>query len=92
MIIPGETYLTLPSIDEAEQLVNLLPNSEVHVVEGGAAHAFTCRSRMDMAAILRTRFSKLLQKPKPKDNNKGSGSSSKDDNTKSTATVVATNK
>jgi pimeloyl-ACP methyl ester carboxylesterase len=90
MIIAGEKDLTLPSIAEAERLVNLLPNSQVHVVEG-AGHASTCGSRMDMAAILRARFSEL-QKPKPKDNKEGSGSSSKDNNNKSTATVVATKK
>jgi hypothetical protein len=90
MIIAGEKDLTLPSIAEAERLVNLLPNSQVHVVEG-AGHASTCGSRMDMAAILRARFSEL-QKPKPKDSKEGSGSSSKDNNNKSTATVVATKK
>jgi hypothetical protein len=68
----------------------LLPNSEVHLVEG-AGHASTCGSQMDMAAILITRFSEL-QKPKPKDNKEGSGSSSKDNKNKSTATVVATKK
>jgi hypothetical protein len=67
-IVPNDDYrrrkdLTLPFIAEEERLVNLLPNTEVHVVEG-AAHASTCGSGMDiMAAILRTRFSELLQNP-----------------------------
>jgi hypothetical protein len=82
MIIVGEKDLALPSIAKAERLVNLLPNSEVPTFwSEGDAHASTCGSQMDMVAILRNKFSELLQKPKPKDNKEGSGSSSKDDNT-----------
>jgi hypothetical protein len=58
LIVAGEKDLTLPSIAEAERLANLLPKSQVHVVEG-AGHASTCGSRMDMAAVLRARFPEL---------------------------------
>jgi pimeloyl-ACP methyl ester carboxylesterase len=65
LVIAGEKDMTLPSIAEAERLANLLPNCQVHVVEG-AGHASTCGSRMDMAAVLRSRFTEL-QKQKSKD-------------------------
>ena len=58
VIIAGEKDMTLPSIAEAERLVNLLPNSNVHVVEG-AGHSSTCGSRIDLAAVLRNRFKEL---------------------------------
>lgn len=58
LILVGEKDLTLPSIAEAERLVNLLPKSQVHVVEG-AGHASTCGSRMDMAAQFRKAFPEL---------------------------------
>lgn len=72
LIIAGENDLTLPSIAEAERLVNLLPNSQVHVVER-AGHASTCGSRMDMTAVLRAKFPELLQhnKEQTKDKKKG---------------------
>jgi pimeloyl-ACP methyl ester carboxylesterase len=55
LIVAGEKDLTLPSIAEAERLSNILPNSQVHVVEG-AGHASTCGSRVDLAALMRGRF------------------------------------
>lgn len=58
LIIAGERDLTLPSIAEAERLANILPNSQVHVVEG-AGHASTCGSRLDLTAVMRGRFSEL---------------------------------
>ena len=70
VIVAGENDMTLPSIAEAERLANLLPNSHVHVVEG-AGHSSTCGSRIDLAAVLRNRFSELattekLKKPSMK--------------------------
>jgi pimeloyl-ACP methyl ester carboxylesterase len=58
LLLVGEKDLTLPSIAEAERLANLLPNSEVHVVEG-AGHASTCGSRVDLAAQMRRTFIEL---------------------------------
>jgi pimeloyl-ACP methyl ester carboxylesterase len=55
LIVAGEKDRTLPSIAEAERLSNILPNSQVHVVEG-AGHASTCGSRVDLAALMRGRF------------------------------------
>lgn len=58
LLLVGERDLTLPSIAEAERLVNLLPNSQVHVVDG-AGHASTCGSRLDMTAQMRRAFTEL---------------------------------
>lgn len=58
LVIAGEEDRTLPSIDEAERLASILPNPEVHVVEG-AGHASTCGSRIDLAALIRNRFPEL---------------------------------
>lgn len=55
LIVVGEKDLCLPSIDEAERLSALFPESSVHVVEG-AGHASTCGSRVDLAALMRDRF------------------------------------
>ena len=66
LVIAGEKDMTLPSIAEAERLANLLPDCQVHVVEG-AGHASTCGSRMDMAAVLRSRFPELQQQQGPVD-------------------------
>jgi pimeloyl-ACP methyl ester carboxylesterase len=65
LIVAGEKDLTLPSIAEAERLANLLPNSQVHVVEG-AGHASTCGSRMDMTAVMRARFPELQKRKRGK--------------------------
>jgi pimeloyl-ACP methyl ester carboxylesterase len=58
LLLVAEKDKTLPSIAEAERLVNLLPKSRVHVVEG-AGHASTCGSRMDMTAEFRNAFPEL---------------------------------
>jgi pimeloyl-ACP methyl ester carboxylesterase len=58
LIIVGENDATLPSIAEAERLASRLTNSVVHVVEG-AGHASTCGSRVDLAALFRSRFEEL---------------------------------
>jgi pimeloyl-ACP methyl ester carboxylesterase len=58
LIIAGENDATLPSIAEAERLASILPNSVLHVVEG-AGHASTCGSRVDLAALFRSRFEEL---------------------------------
>lgn len=63
LILVGEKDLTLPSIAEAERLVNLLPKCRVHVVEG-AGHASTCGSRVDMTAQMRNMFAELLLRKK----------------------------
>jgi hypothetical protein len=69
LILVGEKDLTLPSIAEAERLVNLLPKCQVHVVEG-AGHASTCGSRVDMTAQMRSMFSELQSKtPNPSSRN-----------------------
>jgi hypothetical protein len=57
-IIAAERDLALPSIAEAERLAGLFPNSQVHVVEG-AGHASACGSRVDLCAILRSRYAEL---------------------------------
>jgi hypothetical protein len=69
LILVGENDLTLPSIAEAERLVNLLPKCQVHVVEG-AGHASTCGSRMDMTALLRETFLELRKPNNSKDKRK----------------------
>jgi pimeloyl-ACP methyl ester carboxylesterase len=69
LVIAGEKDMTLPSIAEAERLANLLPNCQVHVVEG-AGHASTSGSRMDMAAVLRSRFTELQKQERSKDKSK----------------------
>lgn len=62
LIVAGEKDATLPSIAEAERLASLWPqNSVVHVVEG-AGHASTCGSRVDLAALFRSRFKELQPK------------------------------
>ena len=58
VIIAGEKDETLPSVEEAERLSTLLPENQVHVVEG-AGHASTCGSRIDMTAVLRSAFPEL---------------------------------
>jgi hypothetical protein len=63
--VAGEKDLTLPSFAEAERLLNLLPNSQVHVVEG-AGHASTCGSQMDMTAVMWTRLPELRKQLKAK--------------------------
>ncbi|KAL3936002.1 MAG: hypothetical protein SGBAC_008587 [Bacillariaceae sp.] len=55
LIVAGEKDETLPSPEEANRLVDLFPNSKVHVVEG-AGHASTCGSRVDLAAEMRSFF------------------------------------
>jgi len=65
LIIAGEKDATLPSIAEAERLASILPDSVVHVVEG-AGHASTCGSRVDLAALFRSRFPELRAPPKDK--------------------------
>jgi pimeloyl-ACP methyl ester carboxylesterase len=60
LLLVGEKDMTLPSIAEAERLANLLPNSQVHVVEG-AGHASTCGSRLDLAAQIRRTFVELRE-------------------------------
>ena len=60
LLMVGEKDMTLPSIAEAERLANLLPNSQVHVVEG-AGHASTCGSRLDLAAQMRRTFVELRE-------------------------------
>jgi pimeloyl-ACP methyl ester carboxylesterase len=58
LIIAGEKDNTLPSMEEAERLSSMLPNSRVHVVQG-AGHASTCGSRVDLTAIMRSSFPEL---------------------------------
>lgn len=81
LILVGEKDLTLPSIAEAERLVNLLPKCQVHVVEG-AGHASTCGSRMDMTAQLRQTFPELR---KNKSNQVRNGKGKNEDIPKRTA-------
>jgi len=58
LIVAGENDLTLPSIAEAERLVQLLPNSHVHIVPA-VGHANTCGTCLDLAAEMRKHFSEL---------------------------------
>lgn len=58
LIIVGEDDKTLPSVEEANRLRGIIPNSAMFVVEG-AGHASTCGSRVDLAALLRGRFHEL---------------------------------
>jgi hypothetical protein len=68
LIVVGENDATLPSIAEAERLASIISNCVVHVVEG-AGHASTCGSRVDLAALFRSRFEELrLSKSKQKSN------------------------
>jgi len=69
LLLVGEKDLTLPSIAEAERLANLLPNSQIHVVEG-AGHASTCGSRLDLAAQMRKTFIELRNDDDVKDKRK----------------------
>ena len=59
LIVAGEKDRCLPSIAEAERLASILPDTQVHIVEG-AGHASTCGSRVDLAALFRNRFPELI--------------------------------
>jgi pimeloyl-ACP methyl ester carboxylesterase len=61
LIVAGEADATLPSIAEAERLASIVPDALVHVVPG-AGHASTCGSRIDLAALFRSRFPELRSK------------------------------
>jgi pimeloyl-ACP methyl ester carboxylesterase len=61
LIVAGEADATLPSIAEAERLASIFPNALVHVVPG-AGHASTCGSRVDLAALFRSRFPEVRSK------------------------------
>lgn len=63
LIVAAENDRTLPSIDEAERLAGLFPDSTVHVVPE-AGHASTCGSRLDLAALCRSRFRELVYQGK----------------------------
>lgn len=60
LIIVGEKDKTLPSVKEAERLSGLWPDALVHIVQD-AGHASTCGSRVDLAALFRSRFPELQQ-------------------------------
>mmetsp|Transcript_24712 Transcript_24712/g.27605 ORF Transcript_24712/g.27605 Transcript_24712/m.27605 type:complete len:546 (+) Transcript_24712:84-1721(+) len=64
LIVVGENDKTLPSIAEAERLASkLMITSKTHIhVVGGAGHASTCGSRLDLAAVIRNRFPELQHK------------------------------
>lgn len=61
LIVVGENDKTLPSIAEAERLASkLMISSKTHIhVVGGAGHASTCGSRLDLTAVIRNRFPEL---------------------------------
>jgi len=59
LVVAGECDKALPSIAEAERLLGIFDNVQVHVVEG-AGHANTAGSRVDLTAIMRKRFLKLV--------------------------------
>ena len=65
LIVAGEKDETLPSLEEADRLSNLFPNSHVHVVQG-AGHASTCGSRVDLAAEMRSHFVALQSSSSPR--------------------------
>jgi len=58
IIVAGENDKTLPSLNETKRLSTIWPDAAVHVVEG-AGHASTCGSRVDLAALFRSRFPEL---------------------------------
>jgi len=60
LIIAGGKDLCLPSIDEAERLCSIFPNSKPIVVKD-TGHANTCGSRIDLAAEMRKYFSGELK-------------------------------
>jgi len=60
LIVVGEKDKTLPSVKEAERLSELWPDAVVHIVQD-AGHASTCGSRVDLAALFRSRFPELQQ-------------------------------
>ena len=55
LVLAGEDDRTLPAVDEAKRLQRILPDCSVHTVDG-AGHAGTCGSRVDIAALMRSRF------------------------------------
>jgi len=62
LVLAGEEDRTLPAVDEAQRLQGILSDCSVHYVDG-AGHAGTCGSRVDIAALMRNRFS-LLRREK----------------------------
>jgi|APIni6443716594_1056825.scaffolds.fasta_scaffold5604546_1 hypothetical protein len=56
LLVAGEKDLTLSSIAEVEHLSNIIPNSQVHVVEGAGHASSTCGSRVNLAALMRGCF------------------------------------
>lgn len=58
LIVAGGSDATLPSLEEADRLKELMPRTDVHVVDE-AGHASTCGSRVDLAAVIRKRFPEL---------------------------------
>ena len=59
LVVVGEEDKTLPSLSEANRLLSSLENCcEVFIVNG-AGHASTCGSRIDLSAVMRSRFSEL---------------------------------
>ncbi|KAJ1635484.1 Alpha/Beta hydrolase protein [Pavlovales sp. CCMP2436] len=55
VIVAGSADAALPSVAEAQRLAALLPDACVHVVPG-AGHASTCGIRVNLLALLRSRF------------------------------------
>ena len=60
LICVGSADVALPSVSEAERLSGLIPDCAVHVVDG-AGHSSTCGSRIDLAAVMRSRFVRIQQ-------------------------------
>jgi pimeloyl-ACP methyl ester carboxylesterase len=55
LIVAGEKDQTLPSVEEARRLSNLLKHSQLHIVDS-SGHACTCGSRVDLTALIRSTF------------------------------------
>ena len=70
LVVAGEMDKALPSISEAERLMDIFDNVDVHVVEG-AGHANTSGSRVDITAIMRGRFSNLVKRRKKRGDSTG---------------------
>lgn len=62
LIVVGEADNTLPSLEEAMRLSELLKNTQtnVHIVKG-AGHAHTAGSRVDLTALMRITFRDALR-------------------------------
>jgi len=58
LVVAGEVDETLPSVSEAERLLQVFPDVSIHVVQG-SGHGTTSGSRVDLTALMRNRFQPL---------------------------------